>query len=464
MIKNTSREYRLLLFLLGLTLLRGIIYIASIPPWQSPDEPTHLEYVQLLAESRHLTGPVKPETGLEKEIIASMDRSRFWEFNGSPRPDPLPAAFAEVPFFKFTRAQTQLGRKPPLYYLTASLLLRVFPGSDLVTRLYLLRSLSLVFTLSTIALIFFTARLVVPEDHYFPALAAAGAAFLPEFMVIGTSVSYEPLASLLGAFFIYLLIRTQVRGITPGNWLLLSLTALAGVLVSYKCLVLPAIYLLTLLIQLFLPLRKGERQKAVAAVLSTALLFLLAYCFLIWNRPELIRLFMGRLNVLYQKAGGWLGGELRPASHYFSWYHREVFKSFFLKFGWARYSAGEGYYLFLKLLGVASLLGWIIWFVRVKRKMPRVSREQARSLLTLLGAVITVTAIYYLYWGVGWRMVTAQGRHLFLALPAWTILFCFGWRAFGGERRRKAIYLFLLLCWVALDNIALFAYIIPTFR
>ncbi len=45
---------RLLGLLLAMALLGGVLYAAVVPPWQSPDEPGHFEYVALLYRLGHV--------------------------------------------------------------------------------------------------------------------------------------------------------------------------------------------------------------------------------------------------------------------------------------------------------------------------------------------------------------------------------------------------------------------------
>jgi len=212
MIQNKKKQSLMLILLILITAINGIIYIIIIPPWQSPDEPTHFEYVQLLADSKTIFGSIAPNFSLQERIISSMDHHYFWKYLGWPRPQPLPLKFEDTPFLRLVRAHTQIGRKPPLYYFLSSLLLRISPQNSIIYKLYLLRSFSLLLTVVTVILIYLSARLIFPKDIYFPLASAAFAAFLPEFILIGTSVSLDPLANLMSALFMYLMIKRNYSG------------------------------------------------------------------------------------------------------------------------------------------------------------------------------------------------------------------------------------------------------------
>src|SRR5207253_6448087 len=49
-VARRALAWRIPLLLAVLTLLHGLIYIALLPPWQTPDEPTVFEYAALLGQ------------------------------------------------------------------------------------------------------------------------------------------------------------------------------------------------------------------------------------------------------------------------------------------------------------------------------------------------------------------------------------------------------------------------------
>jgi hypothetical protein len=59
-----------------LALVRGLLYVALIPPWQGPDEAGHFESVRLFAELGRIPGRADVSPTLEREIVDSMARYR----------------------------------------------------------------------------------------------------------------------------------------------------------------------------------------------------------------------------------------------------------------------------------------------------------------------------------------------------------------------------------------------------
>ena len=460
-----TRQILLLILLLLFTITGGILYINIVPPWQSPDEPTHFEYVQLLAGPRNLRNSGKPSESLQEQIIISMDKHNFWQFVGHHRPQPLPKKFNEIIFLRLSQAQTQIGRKPSLYYVIASLFLKLYPHQTIIFKLYLLRSLSLLFSIIIVVLIFLTAKLILPKDYNFPLTVAALVAFLPEFILVGTSVSPDPLANLVSAAFIYFIIRIQVLGLNILRLLILLLLIITGALVTYKCLMLIPISLFGIAIYLCFPpqgLKKWRSWLYYCTFILLASVFI--YHSFIRISPSNARILIIKTSRFFANMRNLLYGDLHLASFYYPWFHNELFKSFWIKFGWVIFPLKPIYDNVLKIISLSGLAGLLILFIKTVIGEKKLSPQFKRSILTLLLANVVILVSYYVYWGVGHRLVTAQGRHLFVSLTAWAILFVVGLRELTPKKIRVVLYLSLVVGILLLNGISLFAYILPTFH
>ena len=124
---------RLALVLL-IALCQGAIYLCLLPPWQHYDEPTHFEYAWLIANRPGLPQPGDEDRAMRRELATTMLEHRFyWNL---PKPN-LQAKAAGI-----NVGISELGH-PPAYYLLVSLPLRAARQLDLVSQLYLARSVSL---------------------------------------------------------------------------------------------------------------------------------------------------------------------------------------------------------------------------------------------------------------------------------------------------------------------------------
>ncbi|MEZ4769875.1 MAG: DUF2142 domain-containing protein [Caldilineales bacterium] len=129
----SQRRWLWLVLLMG-TLVSTAFAVVT-PLWQAPDEPGHVEYACLLGQMHRPLNGDDLDPAVQREIIASLDRQRFWTQVRTPRPDPLPGTFAADPFL--LRSGRQVGDEPPTYYLIPAILCRL--DASIETRLRLMR-------------------------------------------------------------------------------------------------------------------------------------------------------------------------------------------------------------------------------------------------------------------------------------------------------------------------------------
>ncbi|MFT7485087.1 MAG: hypothetical protein ACI9F9_000933 [Candidatus Paceibacteria bacterium] len=178
-------------------LLHGIAYLLILPPWMGEDEPWHVEYahyigrgylpwggrdisvedmelysasqVQLLREIGSL--PQEEIYGTQRAILDSMRLHHFYErVDWAGNGDSAQNFDAVSPYLTATH-------QPPLYYLATGQLLR-FSGGDVLTEMWILRSLSLLAYLAVVLGSYELARRVV-EDPWIPLACAIFAAWWP---------------------------------------------------------------------------------------------------------------------------------------------------------------------------------------------------------------------------------------------------------------------------------------------
>ena len=203
------RDYRnsfLWLFLL-LSLVRGVLYGAVIPPWQGPDEPKQYEYIRLLYEKRRLVSQEDTSLLLQREIIASMREYDFWRFGYSQVPEAAADSFRAM----WWPADTELDR-PPLYGILGAAFYSVVARQPIAIQLYTLRLISVLLGMLMVCVAFFTVRELFPDDQLLSAGVLAFMVFLPMFTHISSSILNDSLASLIASAIIYFLIVSLKRG------------------------------------------------------------------------------------------------------------------------------------------------------------------------------------------------------------------------------------------------------------
>ncbi|MDP8235540.1 MAG: DUF2142 domain-containing protein [Candidatus Erginobacter occultus] len=446
---------------LSATAILGLATIVLIPPWQSPDEPTHFEYAKVLAQGEYPWSP-RPDFQLQERIIVSLDRYDYWRYVGVERPLPLPKIFRKGPFLSI--APTQIGKNPPLYYFIASLILRLSPFRSLETELYLLRIFSLFFTILTVALVGGCAAEVFGRSSPLVPAAAAAAAFIPQFLVIGTSVSPDPAINFCGAAVIYLTLKFQKTGFSLSRTIIILLCFGLGLLANYKILILlvalPGVVIIHLLFHRGNDLSPG---RAVGWAGGVFLSLLVGYLALAWYYPSIARLFTARLNILCSTLVSFLRGQTVFPPRYWSWFNNELFKSFWLKYGHLQFELPPAVYLMLKIFSLISLLGLGLFLVRwvSARKIPRC--REGELVITLLVFAALALGAYYLFWGLKGANTTTQGRHLFLVMPAWAILITLGWSSLFPARWDRSVGYGLLAAFFLLAVVSILFFILPTF-
>ncbi|HJZ49218.1 MAG TPA: hypothetical protein VKE41_18700 [Roseiflexaceae bacterium] len=227
--------------LVALALLHGLLYVALLPPWQTPDEPAVFEYAALVSELGRVPTAADRDLALERRIAESLTRQRFFEYLlGHPAP-ARDLEEARVSFFM----PRQVGSDPPLYFILAALPLKLLDGRAIEQQLLGLRLLGAVMTCATVLCAYGAARELVPHSRGFALAVALALALQPMFVFIGAGAGNDGLANLIGAAICWLLIRMVRAGVSLGRATLLLALLIAGGLT--KRTLLPETLLLILL-------------------------------------------------------------------------------------------------------------------------------------------------------------------------------------------------------------------------
>lgn len=284
-------------FILGITLVNGLLYLFLVPPWQGPDEHTHFAYVVLLdrydldhdkLQQLYFDNKIVDEA-LVESVTNSMDRYDFTRhFRGHPAPGAPTDAGATIYW--------SLG-KPPAYYWLGAIALRTArvlgidadPYTKPITVLLLLRGVSLALGLAAVALAWLFARIVSARGHgWLNLLLPLTIALLPTHTFDAIAVDNDVLAEVAVSAVIVVL-AALLRW--PGGWRGIALAALATLLAFGSLLTKPtaaaSLPLLALGLLIWVGLlangalqrraeaRAGGRSRAMSVSVPAALLGLL---------------------------------------------------------------------------------------------------------------------------------------------------------------------------------------------
>lgn len=232
-----------LYWLLPLALLHGLLYLVLAPPWQHYDEPTHFEYVRLIALLNRQPGLTDADLQTNREVADSMYRFRFYP----PGQQPLLIG-PEPPVLGVSQKV-----HPPLYYALAALPVRWLMGLSVETQLYAARLLSVGLYLLTVLCAWRLSVLLAPDQPLLHLALPLLTLTVPAYADIMSAVNNDVLVNFAAATLLIacvLLIRDGLRPVP----LLLALLSLGVGLFAKRTAV---VGLAPLLLALFWAVRRN---------------------------------------------------------------------------------------------------------------------------------------------------------------------------------------------------------------
>lgn len=449
---HPGRQGWLLFLLLALTLVRGLIYVAVIPPWQSPDEPFHL----LSARSALLQGAPNAADQWEQlkaETAASLCEFRFWEQVVHVPAERCPQAIESHPP-RGLAALAPIVPRAPTYYMLA-LPLRLVSGYPITLQLYWARLFSVLVNLAVVATAFGVGRLLFPDDAFGRPLLPMIIVFLPQHTAIMAAVNDGNPAELWSCLAIYFWVRGIVKGFSwRGLFLVTLFTALAAVSKPTTYFLVPP--LLVLLIGYGWRRLQGWWRLAPLGAVG-CLIAGLALASERFRHP--LALFISLLNA---EGEGLAEGSLEhlPTALF------ETFRGFWAVLGWTSLPVSDAWAISLLILAILSVsgllrLGWCFW-----RNRPRNAAILAVGLTSLLfsACVIFSLAIMLIVFASSPDQYGLyESRYLFPAIIPIVGLLVIGWRQWlpAGWRREGLVAVTALF--FVFDTAVWVAYALPFF-
>lgn len=252
-------------------LFHTLLYLAVVPPWQAPDEPTSVELLLTMAERGRIVSEADKDPRIEREIIASMQRSRYWELGAYGN-----RILGHAPTLKtiYPCCYTQLNR-PALYQGLLMPLAYISDEWAIEQRLLLFRSFSVLLGVLTVGLITWISYELVGLHPALPLVIPALVVGLPQFAYSSAIVNADNLVALIGALLTWLVVRF-LRGNT--TWLQLAgiiVVVLIGFVAKRTALMLIVPVVVALSLQAIVVWRRGNPKTKVRLLMGAASLFLL---------------------------------------------------------------------------------------------------------------------------------------------------------------------------------------------
>ncbi len=445
---------------LALFAVLGAAYSLAIPVFETPDEMAHFAYVQGL-----VAGHGFPSTPLVIADDAPAQES------SQPPVYYLTAAFVMRLFAPDTSDwHTRLTRNPSFPYMAAEAhndnknvfihdVLDTFPYEGTAQALHLARLISLLFGATTVYVTYRLAREVFPGRNDAALLAASCVAFLPQFIFISSAASNDSAAAALCTSALWIVVRIMRSGFTIRQALMLGvLLGLAALSKASALALIPA----TLLAVVFISADRVSKMttRFAKAALALGVTLMLA-------APWYIRsavVFGDVLGISTHLAMPWaraeplaLGATLPQLPG--------ALVSWWLAFGWGNILAPDGVYLLLDGLLLIGLAGVAYWFVSPRFQRHNLESRLQRWSIVLLAVWTGLIVVALLRW-IQW-FDAPLGRLLFPAIGAIAVLWSIGWVAlaqrFFSGRWATIVKLLVPIVLFVLSMLALPLLIVPAY-
>ena len=415
--------------------------LALIPPWQQPDEPAHVAFMEVAHDRLLLSS--SPDPGREAEILRSMAEYDWWRYyaRGTPA-TPLPT--------KFERAGGaivgSIGVNPSTnvwgaYYTMIAAGLHAGPQRSVVEALYLMRTVSAMLGLLTLWVAWRGARECLGEVG--GATVTLLLALHPQFAVVSTTASPDALVNLLGAC-IWLQAMLAVRRANVLRPIgVMWLAAICGAVVDRMGIPLVAGAFVASVVAL--TRHRRPRRFTVALIAIAAAMFGASL------------LLVEGLSHPFSSAG-WALVTPAPEARtwdFFSTFTSILFESWWASLGWVRYSPPSWWVAIACVLSATAAAG----------VLRRILRNDDQHTGTVLGLAITmmtvqVVAVYWSYFQIAHG---AQGRHLFPVLVPALVIIWLGIEAFVPIHHRRYAAIVLVVTFALLDATAWVLVAVPAY-
>ncbi|MBN1355954.1 hypothetical protein JXA40_06735 [bacterium] len=404
-------------------ILAALLMVILTPPFQLPDEPTHL--------AECLDAAAKPDEHrviLEMEILRQMARYKFWQYIALPEPESVPLRFYDAPLLRIRPTQAT---KPELYFILGGGLIKLFRIHDSVIAMYLLRILGIGLGLAAALILVLTAKLACEDSRV--RFLAVGTLFVPQFVYMSGSVNPANLSWIAGGLILAgsLQIAGSPRTAAGYGLILLGIVlALASHRAGLITLPAAAVALIIHLVRSRRRIAGLSRTLSLSISLGAGTAALAAWLMAAGWFPGIVRAAAGHLARMFAAV---LVGPV-PISRSPAWWLHclTVFhKGAWMVFGWFAVFAHPAVYGFLALISIGALAGTALLIA------DRFRPDRMKLLGTAQLAVLLAAIAGGLWFGAGQYAVRgqiAQGRYMFPALPAFAVLYAAAWIRLTGNR------------------------------
>ena len=444
---------RILALLLGLVLVRGLIYAAMVPPWQAPDEPYHF----LSAQSPHIQRLPDAESNwqqLQTEITASMIQFRFWDMMVfAPSPDEGDDGYRHL--LASPRAIPRLPTPRAFTYYLLSPLLRGVKHQDVTFQLYWARFFSIVVNMGVVAVAFGIAQLLFPGQPFGTLLLPLSIVFLPTHTGMMAAVYDGNIAELLISVAILFLVWGKVRGF---HWYHIAAMVVFTVLgVAAK----PTAFYFVPVLMLLLGIYAWRRMRGWWRLLIPPLAMAFVYTVTLTSSR-----FRGMMSIFLRNLLPTAESPLLAVPEGFTLQRRFfiTFQTFWAAVGWHSLPISDAWTWVLLVVVLLAIIGLARFIWRNLRAGGGASRETVLwpvSLVFVACVGVDLGAMTVSFVTTGKYL--SAGRYFFGAIIPIMTLLVIGWRELTPSNWRAEVLAFMVSFFFLFDTAVLLYYAVPFF-
>ena len=447
-----------------LFIARGLFYISLVPLWEGFDEWAHYAVVQNVALGTRagLTGGnrvslevetslrlvPRPDDGISRDTYWRLPARERWNNEEALR--TMPADWARQPARDAVRAyETQ---QAPLYYWIAALAYRGIQGSPFLTRVWLLRLLSLLLGSAVIPFIFLLARNVTGSEVKATGIAAL-TAVTPQLMMAVNHVSNDGLAISMGAALLFALFRWKEQPHSTSRALVLGcLLGLALLTKAYFLCLVPPVSVFAAITAV----RKRVPRQALA-LLACAVVISAWWYLRTWSSTGSLsgeQIEIAGKNSEMSLVNAALHVKWRPAIDF-------LFISHIWVGNWSFLVLRSWMYHFVAVMAAVSAIGLGVYVAKHRAAKKRPSREDVALLGGIFIAFVVALAYHVVRAFQASGTLGTMGYYLFAVIGAELILVTTGLETVMPSKLAPAVLPAAAVCFAGIDLFGANFYAIP---